>query len=131
MNTVTALLLLPSTAPFTRAIPTDDAFYRGFIGGALAVHNGETVDGSRAVFYSHIEAARLQLPVNRTATRLLQHLRADAEELRGAVLVAGVYGVEDADVPPSVVHLARTLHAESDLAESVSRTHELNERAGS
>lgn len=134
MNThVTALMVLPSgnTAPFTNRIPTADGFYRGFIGGALAVHNGQTADGSRAVFYSHAEAGRLQLPLNRNATRLLHYLNPNTDdELRGAVLVTGVYGVEDADVPPSVVHLVLTLHNESLLAESVRRTHAMNEAAG-
>ncbi|TXI55944.1 hypothetical protein [Mycolicibacter arupensis] len=126
MNTVVALLLLPTTPPFTRAIPTTDSFYRGFIGGELEVHNGATVDGSRAVFYSHSESERLQLPLNLNATRLLHYLSQTAEELRGAVLVTGVYGVGDADVPTSVVHLVLTLHNESLLAESVRRTHAMN-----
>jgi hypothetical protein len=127
---ITALMLLPNTPPFTNSIPTADPFYRGFIGGTLAVHNGQTSDGSRAVFYSHSEAARLQLPINRTATRLYQHLSRDGGELRGAVLVTGVYGVHDADVPPAVVHLAVTLHNENVLFDSVRRTHAMNESAG-
>lgn len=108
--------------PFPSRIAADYTLYQRIVGGYIEAVRGQTTDGDQVVFYVNEDGIRLGLPTNHTATRLWHRLNSAAEQpLLGNVVVVGVDGCDDADVPAEAATLARVVHRDIEIEGFVAR----------
>lgn len=114
-----------SAPPRPSNIDPDFRLYQKIVGGYIEAVRGWTADGSPVVFYVNEDGIQLNLPVNHVAGLLWKALNPDARQpLLGNVVVVGVDGCDDADLPEGVAGLALTVHREFEVAGFVARLRE-------
>lgn len=111
--TLRVLVLDPAAPPCVTEIPAADlTALQSLVGGYLEAVYGMTDDERPVVLYVNEDGRRLNLPANDTATlvwRWSNPAVACCNDLLGTVVVVGVNGCEDADVPERAVTAAERL----------------------
>lgn len=133
-NRISALVLYHDASseypPYPSKLNPDVERYHAIVGGYIEGVRLTLPNGVEAVMYVNEEGKLMNLPPNPLATLLARTLnpRIGRQEIVGTVVIVGVDGCEDADVPGAVVSVAQQLHVELRIAGYVQALRERNER---
>ncbi|TXI55945.1 DUF3846 domain-containing protein [Mycolicibacter arupensis] len=129
---ISALVLYADSAaiPYPSQLNPDVERYHAIVGGYIESVRLTMPDGTQAAMYVNEEGKLDGLPVNPVATLLVRtlNLHIGKQDIVGTVVIVGVDGCEDADVPGAVVSVVQQLHVELRIAGYVRTLRERGER---